>query len=163
VETILSIILFGIIGILLSQVILTGARFYESFTSKQEIHDQMFLAQRRFNTDVANVKDIQNFLYADNIRLQFIDSNNNTIQYRYGGGMLYRTLNNDGEFPLAINLTDETGFYYYDRDENILSGIPVNLKSIWSVSLKLQGSKGTENMTFWSLKSPQNFKYGINK
>jgi len=163
VETILSIILFGIIGILLSQVILTGARFYESFTSKQEIHDQMFLAQRRFNTDVANVKDIQNFLYADNIRLQFIDSNNNTIQYRYGGGMLYRTLNNDGEFPLAINLTDETGFYYYDRDENILSGNPVNLKSIWSVSLKLQGSKGTENMTFWSLKSPQNFKYGIIK
>lgn len=164
VELIISILLFGIIGVLLVQVFLTGGKFYESVVNGQEISDNMFIAQRRFNMDIASLRDSQHILYADSTRLQFIDSSLDTFQYRYAGGTLYRTVNNTGEFPIAQYLTDSTSFYYFNVNEVVIAENPVtSLTTIWSIRLKLVGTKGTRDVTLQSLKSPQNLKYGLVK
>ena len=164
VELILSILLFGIIGILVVRVFLTGGKFYESVVNGQEISDNMFIALRRFNIDTANIRDSQHILYADNTRFLFIDSSLDTLQYRYAGGTLYRTVNSTGEFPIAQYLTDSTSFYYYNINEVAITENPVtSLSTIWSIRLKLVGTKGTRDLTLQSLKSPQNLKYGLVK
>lgn len=164
IEVVLSVVLFGIVGLLLTRVISTGANLYESITNGQEIIDNMIVAQKRFNNDTANLLDYQHVLYADSTRFLFVDSNIDTIQYRYVNGILYRAENNNGEFPIAQYLTDGTTFCYYNINEVLITENPVvSLTTIWSIRLKMFGTKGTRDMILQSLVTPQNFKYGIVK
>ena len=163
-ELIISILLFGIIGILLVRVFLTGAKFYEDVVNGQEVSDNMFIAQQLFSVDIASLRDSQHILYADSTRLRFVDSSLDTIQYRYAGGTLYRSINNTGEHPIAYYLTDSTSFYYFDIHEYVITENPIiSTSTIWYIRLKLNGSKGSREMTFQSLDSPHNLKYGIVK
>ncbi len=164
IELIISILIFGIIGVMLIQIFFTGAKFYESMVSGQEVNDNMFIAQRRFNIDISNLRDGQHILYAGNTRFQFVDSYLDTIQYQYSNGSLYRQVNSTAESPIAQYLTDSTSFHYYTVEEMQIDENPViHLHTIWSIRFKLFGTKGSRNVMTQFCKCPQNLKYGLVK
>lgn len=165
-ETIISIMIFGIIGILLVGIIGAGANVYESIFNSKEIKDNLYLAQRRLNNDLFGLRDIQHISYADKTTLTFINSRLETIQYRYDNGKLYRSQNSDGEHLIAQYLTDSTSFFYYTIGDSIINQDPLSassILSIWQVRLDLYATKGSESMKIRTTTFPQNLKYGVVK
>lgn len=164
VETIISIVVFGIISVLLVRVFVTGAKVYENIINSKEIQDNLYLAQRRFSNDVFGVRDSQHLLIADNSKFKFVDSRLDTIQYRYSSGNLFRQENSASEYTVAQYLTDSTTFYYYTNTDSIINENPLSsssLLSIWRVRLDLYSEKGTQTMKIQTGYFPRNLKYGV--
>lgn len=165
-ETIISIMIFGIMGILLVGIIGAGAKVYESIFNRKEIKDNLYLAQRRLNNDLSGLRDIQHISNAEMTIFRFVNSNLDTIQYRYDTGKLYRSQNSDGEYPIAQYLTDSTSFFYYTIGDSIINQDPLttsSILSIWQVRLDLYATKGSESMKIRTTTFPQNLKYGVVK
>lgn len=166
VEMLVSMLLFGLISLVIVQFILGSAKFYESIINGEEIRNNLYLASRRFSTDVASLRDYQHIESANSMLFRFIDSNLNTIQYRYSDGNLYREKNSEGEFPIAQYLTNDTQFMYFNSNEDILDPDvdfigDSNFTNFWTIRLQIVAEKGTRSMKIQSMIFPQNLKYGV--
>jgi len=166
IETIISITIFAIIGFLLIGILGEGINIYESVFNTKEINDNISLTQRRFNNDVFGLRDITHIIYADNTTFRFINSNLETIQYRYDNneGKLYRTKDSEGEYQIAQYLTNSTRFFYYTIGDAVINQDPLtstSLTLIWHIRLDIYGAKGDQSMNIQTAFFPQNLKYGI--
>lgn len=166
VETIISILIFGIVGVLLLSIVRTGASLYEEVVSKTELRDNLYIAERRIVNDYLGVRDIKGFIYGDKTRIQFVKSNLDTIQYRYAAGKLYRKVNVAAEFPVAQYLTDSTRFYFYTSDDSAILTNPLDATgrlATWSLQLDFHAKRSYHTMEMRTAVFPQNYRYGIVK
>lgn len=166
IETIISITIFGIVGILMIGIVGQGIKIYESIFNSKEIMDNISLTQKRFNNDAFGIRDISHILYADKTKFSFINSNLEPIQYRYDNneGKFYRSQNNDGEYLIAQYLTDPTRFFYYTAGDALINQDPLdtnNVLLIWQIRLDLYAAKGSQTMNIQTTIFPQNLKYGV--
>lgn len=163
-ETIISMIIIGIVGTLLVPIIGSGTKVLESALVNQEIKDNLYIAQRRFNHDVMGIRDIAHIHYADKTTLRFVNSDLDTIQYRYDGGKFYRSENSQGEYTVAQYLTDSTRFFYYTINDVMINeeilGDSTLLK-IWRIQLDTYATMHSKSMKIQSLSFPPNLKYGL--
>jgi len=166
IEVIISIMIFSVVGILLTHIMGQGATVLRSIFVSEEIRDNLYLAQRRFNQDLMNLRDVVHIRFADKKTFRIIDSYLDTIQYSYSNGKLYRNINNSGDYAIAQYLTDSTRFYYYSFHDAIFDEYTLGdttLLKIWRVRLDLYGAKDNHTMKIETLSFPQNFKYGLVK
>lgn len=166
VETIISILIFGIVGVLLVSIVKVGATLYEEVVSKSELRDNLYIAERRIVNDFLAIRDIKHFLYGDRTRIQFVKSDLDTIQYRYDAGKLYRKVNSATEFPVAQYLTDSTRFYFYTSDDSAILTNPLDATgrlATWSLQLDFHAKRSYHTMEMRTAIFPQNYRYGIVK
>lgn len=166
VETIITILIFSVVGLLLMNIVRIGATLYEEVLTKTELKDNLYLAQRRIVQDVLDIRDIKHAIYADKTRFRFVKSNLDTIQYRYYDGKLYRQVNTGSEFQMVQYLTDSTRFCYCTKNDSSITMDPLDassLLSIWSVRLDLYAERSYHTMNMRTSVFPLNYRYGIVK
>lgn len=165
IEAIISIVIFGIIGVLMIGIVAQGIQIYESIFNSKELVDNMSLTQKRLNNDTFALMDINHILTARKTTFRFVTTNQDTIRYRYDDneGKLYRKQRNDVEHLIAQYLIDPTSFYYYTVEGVVINQDPLsqaNRLLIWQIRLDLYAAKGSQTMQIQTTIFPQNLKYG---
>jgi type II secretory pathway pseudopilin PulG len=165
IELVLSIVVLGIIAYIVTDTFVYSSRSILTGNQARDATQSGRLAIDRMSREIRNIRDDNCVSTATNNMLSFVDANNNTIAYSWGGAAGNPLMRNGNVLVDSVN---NLTFAYYDNANppNAIAGpatcaapcsstcAPTN---IWSVSINLTTQSGTQMMNFRSQVHPLNF------
>ena len=155
IEMIITIVVTGILlGVLMFSI--KGIMDLWNFWSfRSESVSQGRIAVMRMVREIRQVRNESTIFIADNSRLQFNDTNNQTIDYLWNGSNLTRNGN-----VLATGISN-LNFTYYNISNAQLAPLPLNAASrleIYMIGLGLTIVSGDQNKTLVTRVYPRNLE-----
>jgi len=153
IELVTVIILIGIITVGLGGFIIQIIKTYQFVDFRNEVAQEGKKALDWMVRDIKEIKDSSSILVADTSHIQFINSDDETIDYMLSGNIIERN-----SYSLC-DYVESLEFEYRDANNNVLSPLPLpagQRKQIKSIKVTIKLKKGGQQIEFFSVVFPRN-------
>jgi prepilin-type N-terminal cleavage/methylation domain-containing protein len=155
IEMIMAIVIMGILSGVLMFSIKGVMDLWNFWSFRSEVSAQGRIAVMRMVREIRQVRNESTIFIADRSRIQFNDTDNQTIDYSLNGTNLTRNGN-----VLATGVTNLT-FTYYNISNAVLVSMPLNQtnrEAIFGIGLGLTMVSGDQNKTLATRVYPRNLE-----
>jgi prepilin-type N-terminal cleavage/methylation domain-containing protein len=150
VETVMTIVIVGILAGLAAMIIMQGVRAYSDEQVRSDVHYQARLAVERIAREARLIRSCADIIGPANPSntLSFTDINGTAVAFSVAGSNLLR-----GPDLLASGITSAQPFRFLDTAGNPTTACP----GIWYVEIDVIDTQGSESLQMRSRVHPRNF------
>lgn len=152
IELVVVIVLAGIITVGLASFIIQVIKTYQFVEFRNEVAQEGKKALDWMVRDIKEIKDNDSILVADVSHIQFINSDDETIDYILDGNTIERN-----SYALC-DYVESLVFEYRDKNNNVLSPLPLSSgkrRQIKSIKVTIDLKKQNQQIDFFSVVFPR--------
>jgi len=163
IELIIGVILLAIVSGISMLVVATGFQVVGDFQARKNIIIDGSNAITKFTRDYSHLTEKSKLLLADAKKIQFSNTQNQTLEYELTNGKLYRkVIGQPVSQIMATNVNVTTSaFHYFNNNNGELTTLPlsaVSREAVWMVELVLVLENGSESIRYIADVFPENLK-----